>query len=343
LSNLFLNRSFAVKLELADPKFRGTLMYIQGLSVYWTGDLSRSDSNLEEAIDELRRCFESYESTVSIHMRRHIAAYEGAAGDELEFARQVLSQSTEMNMFKLICWGNYDKASALARLGELPQAVESIQRANGALGQERFIMTEPIRASTDAYVRIQCSDYAAANERASLAWNLIKENWMFIDVSLLCLPFLVESRVGPNWAQESKSRDRQAIQRALRAASIFYRTLPNQQPHLLRVAGRALYAFGKKRKSIRKLERAVALAKRNGMEYQQARCLLDLAAIKEEDRDDNRSLAIELLKKMESVIPRAESWLLGEQYDEAVVAPEFDLKAWERENGPVSSQREELV
>ena len=36
---------------------------------------------------------------------------------------------------------------------------------------------------------------------------------------------------------------------------------------------------------------------------------------------------------MESVIPRAESWLLGDQYDKSVVAPEFDLEAWERQHG----------
>jgi hypothetical protein len=41
---------------------------------------------------------------------------------------------------------------------------------------------------------------------------------------------------------------------------------------------------------------------------------------------------------MESVIPRAESWLLGDPYDEAVVAPEFDLEAWEQEHGPISPQ-----
>ena len=62
-----------------------------------------------------------------------------------------------------------------------------------------------------------------------------------------------------------------------------------------------------------------------------------MAAVKEEGREENRAEAIELLKQMESVIPRAESWLLGDQYDEAVVAPEFDLEAWEREHGSVSA------
>ena len=62
------------------------------------------------------------------------------------------------------------------------------------------------------------------------------------------------------------------------------------------------------------------------------------AAIKESGREENRAKAIELLKEMESVIPRAESWLLGDQFDEAVVAPEFDLEAWEQEHGTASPQ-----
>lgn len=71
------------------------------------------------------------------------------------------------------------------------------------------------------------------------------------------------------------------------------------------------------------------------MRYQKSRCLLDLAAVKDEGQQDNRREAVALLGEMESVIPRAESWLLGDQYDEAVVAPEFDLQAWEAEHGTI--------
>ena len=53
-----------------------------------------------------------------------------------------------------------------------------------------------------------------------------------------------------------------------------------------------------------------------------------------------RREAINLLKKQESVIPYAERWLLGDQYESAVVAPEFDLNASGRENGNSSSTRD---
>jgi eukaryotic-like serine/threonine-protein kinase len=72
------------------------------------------------------------------------------------------------------------------------------------------------------------------------------------------------------------------------------------------------------------------------MKFDQAKSLLDLAAMKETGRDQNRREAVALLKEMESVIPRAEAWLLGDHYDEAVVAPEFDLAAWEQEHGLIT-------
>ena len=78
------------------------------------------------------------------------------------------------------------------------------------------------------------------------------------------------------------------------------------------------------------------------MKYQQAKSLLDLAAVKKEGREYNRGEALRLLKEMSSVIPRAESWLLGDQYNESVVAPEFDLAAWERENGVIGNAEERL-
>lgn len=91
------------------------------------------------------------------------------------------------------------------------------------------------------------------------------------------------------------------------------------------------------KKAIRQFEKAVKIAEKKGMKYQRAKCLLDLAAVKGAGREENRTEAIGLLKEMKSVMPRAESWLLGDQYEEAVVAPEFDLEAWEREHGSVSA------
>jgi tetratricopeptide (TPR) repeat protein len=159
---------------------------------------------------------------------------------------------------------------------------------------------------------------------------------MAIDVTLLCLAMLLEGICGPNWSVAFTVSERKILKQAIRRARFFYYLLPNQQAHLCRVLGRAWWRLEKKQRAIRLFEKAVQLAEKKGMKYQQAKSLLDLSAVKEHGRDANRAEAIRLLKEMKSVIPRAERWLLGDQYDESIVAPEFDLAAWEREHGPIT-------
>lgn len=117
-----------------------------------------------------------------------------------------------------------------------------------------------------------------------------------------------------------------------------WRSYPVQRVCIDRGVGRAFVVLGEAKKGLRHLTRAVKVAQNMGLGFELSRALLDLSAVKEEGRNENRAKAIQVLKKMKSVIPRAESWLLGDQYDEAVVAPEFDLEAWERERGPISPQ-----
>ena len=146
----------------------------------------------------------------------------------------------------------------------------------------------------------------------------------------------MESVAGPDWSLNPTPVNRRVVRRRCRIARLLAAFHPKIRPHLLRSRGRAFTVLGKRQKSIKELERAVSCARKLGMPYDLAKSLLDLSAVKEAKRDENRAEAIRLLKEMESVIPRAESWLLGDQYDESVVAPEFDLKAWEEKNGPIA-------
>jgi tetratricopeptide (TPR) repeat protein len=99
---------------------------------------------------------------------------------------------------------------------------------------------------------------------------------------------------------------------------------PNIASPAQRVRGRAYWSMGKKRKARRCYRKAVRSAESFGADYDRARSLLDLAASGVDNHQDLRAQAIELLKKQESVIPFAERWLLGDQYDPAVVAPPPD-------------------
>ena len=315
---------------------RGLLLFAKADGNYFCGNLSSAISVYEEAKPELLRFGNFYWLFFTLHMLRHSQAFVGAASEELSSARELLEQAEEVGNTQHICFGNYDVASAHARAGQLIESVQFMKRAYTSLQGESYRMAEAIRASTDSYVRLQCSDYKAARELALSAWRMSIAHFCLIDVTLLCLPLAIEGIAGPNWRERLERSESKILKKMVRQAKCLYLTIPNHQPHLQRAFGRASASLGKLQKAIRRFKKAVRISQKKGMKYQKAKSLLDLAAVKEEGREENRAEAIRLLQEMESVIPRAESWLLGDQYDESVVAPEFDLEAWEAEHGPIA-------
>lgn len=336
LAQLYFRRARQFEATINDPDLAGVYYNYAGMAEYYSGNLEATVLNFERAQPLLTRCCRFEHLQTCVHVHRHALAYVGDSQSDLEKSRKVLEFATATGNVQGICWGSYDVASALARSGKLSDSAEYMQQANKALPNERFVMTSAIRASTEGYIRLQLSDYITASKLSEYAWSVVRDGWFAMDNTLSCVPILIESLAGPNWLSTPTKQDRRLLNRALRRATLASFLLPNQQSHLRRAYGRAYWRLGKHRRAIRNFERAVKLGEKKGMKYQQAKCLLDLAAVKVEGRDQNRSNAIELLKEMESVIPRAESWLLGDQYDEDVIAPEFDLAAWQRENGPVT-------
>jgi tetratricopeptide (TPR) repeat protein len=313
------------------------LLLARAQGCYWGGDPQLAQGLYEQAGQLLARGGAFHDQLISLHMVRHCRAYVGNTSLEQQAANALVNLSTGVGNAQCICWSHYDAASAAARGGMLHEALSHMQRSNDALAGERYYMTEAIRGSTDAYVRLQLSSYRMARELSANAWRLASKSLIFIDATLLCLPVLVESVAGPDWRSPLSAANARYVKKIMRRASLLYPTIPNHRPHLRRVFGRAYYAMGHQRKAIRYFENAIRISELKGMDYQRAKSLLDLAAVTEEGRNENRAAAIELLKKMESVIPRAESWLLDDQYDEAVVAPEFDLEDLEREHASSST------
>jgi hypothetical protein len=189
------------------------------------------------------------------------------------------------------------------------------------LRNERHFMTESIRDASLGFICLQCSDYDRACELAGEAWRNAVKYLILIDVAAFSLPIYMESLAGPRWIDGIGKSERRQLQRLGWWAKAMFSTLPNHQPHLLRVLGRYDAGRGRRRKAEKRFSRSVENARARGMEYAAARALLDLAALSQQEGDPMRREAIELLKKMESVIPYAERWLLGDQYDPAVVAP----------------------
>ncbi|MCP4513593.1 MAG: hypothetical protein GY826_45155, partial [Fuerstiella sp.] len=73
--------------------------------------------------------------------------------------------------------------------------------------------------------------------------------------------------------------------------------------------------------------KSIESAGKLGAKYDQARAMLDLAAIDEERREELRAEAVSMLKQIRAVIPRAEMWQLGNDPDPTCVAPEFELSS----------------
>ena len=217
--------------------------------------------------------------------------------------------------------------SSASRTGAISEAMEHMKESFAALTNERFAMTEVIRASTFGYVLLQASQFGAARKAALEAWTNVMN--CPVDVTMFSLPILIESIAGPKWTTPVPTADVIVLKKLLRRAILVSFSYPNHQPHLARVSGRALWSLGRHRKAIRRFEKAIKLARKKGMDYQRAKSLLNLAAVREEGRDRHRSEAIRLLKQMDSVIPHAERWLLGDQFDPACVAPAPDVTSSE--------------
>lgn len=270
------------------------------------------------------------------HCLRHVFEWSGSTSQELGWAQKELDMGIEAGDERAQCWGHYGVAATHARAGRLAEASRAIRRAFDLIGEEKRNMTECICRLSDAFVRLQCSDYQGALASAERSWELIRKEQMLNPFTQRAYGHLLESLSGPQWRDSGTESGKYEIRRRLKRSFLVTRLVTFQRCMVNRARGRGYWVVGRKRKAIRCFQDAVQTGCKRGFQTDYAKALLDLAAVQEENREANRAEAIELLKEMESVIPRAESWLLGEQYDEQVVAPEFELEAWEAEHGVIS-------
>ena len=258
---------------------------------------------------------------VAAHLHRHLIAITSSSSEELKSANRVLRAALAAQDIQGQFMGHYDIASALARQGEIQDALEHIQESSRLLPKGEFNLTEAIFLGTVGFVRLQASDYEGARTALEKSWALMLGRKLVMEYVVRSLPYLLESIAGSDWIDGKSPLDRGRLNRLCWISKLAYYFYPNMQSPIQRARGRAFWILNKRPKADRCFEQAVKCARRLGIEYDLARSLLDLAAVKEEGRDENRAEAIELLRKTESVIPYAERWLLGEQYDEQVVAP----------------------
>ena len=300
---------------------RGECSKLRGLYYNAIGELQQARGDFEESYSVLSKVGLHWQASFAIHLARHVLQIAGTSTEEADAARAVISLGETTGDARGQCWGHYDLASGLARAGQIKAAKQRIDKARVLMSEcEASASTETIFLATEAYVLLQASEYESARAAAENSWRLTKRLMLFMEYNLFSLPVLIASITGPEWVR-TPATEKRVLKRLMRASWTPMAMHPNLKPHIYRAHGRALWTLGKHRKAIRSFQRAIEHAERIGADHDRARCLLDLAAVQEDERNERRQTAIELLKKQESVLPWAERWLLGDHFDEKCVAP----------------------
>ena len=262
----------------------------------------------------------------SHHILRHLYAVRGHT--DLEIAEALVEQEiSEANADPLtVSWAEYGLANAKARRGDLSEAHEHMAEALVAIEHlPTHRLTRAILPNHHAFVLLQSSDYVGAANVLNESDRITRKHFIYLDFTLRTYPMLIEALVGPEWLNLSKNDSIRRAKRLSLRTRFFGWRYPNLQPHVQRAYGRLMWTTGQRRKAIRCFEKSIKSARQLGAEYDEARALLDLAAVDDDRRDSWRAEAISLLRRLKAVIPRAEAWQLGDDPDQSCIAPVFQI------------------
>ena len=207
-----------------------------------------------------------------------------------------------------LAYGQYGKADALASVGRHEEAKELVASAvEWPLARDSLALL--IAYNHLGFVRLQASDYSGARAALEKSRDRIIRTYCPFEFAGPTFPSLVESLLGPRWADADGGPGRAVARKAWREARVarfFGWRYPNYAAHALRVSGRVAYALGKTRKAARHLEQAIAKAEQHGAHYDLARSLLDAARVIPERAADYRRRGQQLLDELGAVVPEAE-------------------------------------
>jgi len=289
------------------PDTRATARAHVGTAHYFAGRLDEAEAALRESVGTLDKVGDWF-GMFSHHVLRHIAAVRGDNSGELAEAEIEIAIGTARGDMETLCWGQYGKANALARAGRIDEAQELTARAV-LLGTDRDSNLLGIALGTLGFVRLQASNYSGARDALERSRSQLFRKLFVIEFSGPTFPLLVESLLGPRWA-DAEGRPKRPVARQAWRDSRFARFIgwryPNYHPHALRVSGRAAYALGKQKAASRYLEQAIVAAEKLGARYDLARALLDASLVIPDRADDYRRRGQQLLDDLGAVVPEAE-------------------------------------
>jgi tetratricopeptide (TPR) repeat protein len=322
LGKWMLGKAATVVENIDDDEARGVFLLGCALVNHYSDQPLRADKEYTESYRLSTKAGNHTFISGNAHMHRHLHAVIAPAGIEFESGERAFESSKISGDVRGQCWGLYDMASGQSRAGDLDSALAYIESARLKLKPGERHLTDAIFLLTEGFVRLQCSAYGSAQLSLESSWYLVKKRKLLMDVTVRCLPYLMESIIGPDFRTRIDPRVHRRLKRFCRIAAVVAWMYPNIASPAERARGRAFYAMGKPSKAIKCFHKAIKRAQSFGAKYDLAKSMLDLAAVDPEDSTARRTAAVETLKEMQSVIPYAERWLLGNHYDPQIVAPD---------------------
>jgi tetratricopeptide (TPR) repeat protein len=274
---------------------------------YFAGRLGEAEADLREAVETLDKVGDWF-GFFSHHTLRHLYAIRGDISKELAEAEAEIATGKARGDAEFLAYGQYGKADALARAGRHVEANELVAPAVELL-VARNSLALLIAYGHLGFVRLQASDYSGARAALELSRDRIIQTFCPFEFAGPTFPMLVESLLGPRWADADCGPSRAVARKAWREARVarfFGWRYPNYGAHALRVSGRAAYALGKTRKAAGYFERAIAAAEKRGAGYDLARTLLDASRAIPERAAEYRRRGQQLLDELGAVAPEAE-------------------------------------
>ncbi len=289
------------------PEVRAWTKAHIGGAAYFMGRLDEAEVVLREAVEVLDKVGDWF-GFFSHHTLRHIYAIRGDIPRELAEAEAEIELGRSRGDAEALAYGQYGKADALARAGRHDEARKLVIPAVELLFA-RDSLALLIAYSHLGFILLQASDYAGARAALEKSRDRIIQTYCPFEFAGPTFPLLVESLLGPRWADADGGPGRAVARKARREARIarfIGWRYPNYGPHALRVSGRAAFALGKTRRAARYLERSIAAAEANGARYELARALLDASLAIPDKAGEYRLRGEQLLDELGAVVPEAE-------------------------------------
>ncbi|MCA9138066.1 MAG: protein kinase [Planctomycetales bacterium] len=322
LSRHFVNRA------LRFAKRSETIVETAVIQVYWSGCLytmgeaDKAEAVVKSAFAELERLGEdSLARSMACHILRHAHFVQGESRQEFEAGHMELLHGQLVGDRELICWAKYGIANAEARMGKLSDAYDSIRDCLAGYEGRGHLVSRSVALHHLGFLHIQASLYDKAVETFETVQKQLRQDLFYAEFAIRTYPWLIEALLGPDWTTPTSGARVSRARKLAFQCHFFAWCYPTIRAHSQRMFGRLAAIRGNHTKAARTFKKSIQTAEQYDGRYDFARGLLDLAAVQEKDRDENRAKAVSLLKRLESTIPHAESWLLGDQFDPDVVAP----------------------